>query len=135
MAALDDRPALTMPGMPFLCHFERPLEISRAQPYWEIAEYLRTHPSRTTQVFNTLSYFDNLNLADRITCPALFSVGLIDEICPPSTVFAVYNRLTVPKNIGVFPYHAHEYPETHRALEMQWANHYLRGKATKPETV
>lgn len=134
VAALDDRPALTMPGMPFLCHFERPLELTQTQPYWEIAEYLRHHPTRSEQVFRTLSYFDNLNLADRITCPVLVSVGLIDEICPPSTVFAVYNRLTAPKAIGVFPYHAHERPEPHWQTEMQWANHYLRGVAPAPVT-
>lgn len=130
VAALDDRPALTMPGMPFLCHFERPLQISRAYPYWEFADYLRDYPQRTERVFRTLSYFDNLNLADKITCPALISVGLIDEICPPSTVFAVYNHLRGPKQIAVFPYHQHEFPQTHRHTQMQWANHYLRGVGT-----
>ena len=132
VAALDDRPALTMPGMPFLCHFERPLEISKEYPYWEFAEYLRHHPNRSDRVFRTLSYFDNLNLADWITCPALVSVGLIDEICPPSTVFAVYNRLWSTKQIAVFPYHSHEPPETHRETEMRWANHFLRDVAPLP---
>jgi len=132
VAALDDRPALTMPGMPFLCHFERPLEISKEYPYWEIAEYLRHHPTRSERVFRTLSYFDNLNLADRVKCPALVSVGLIDEICPPSTVFAVFNRLQSPKQIAVFPYHGHERPETHWEAEMRWANHFLRGVAAPP---
>lgn len=135
VAALDDRPALTMPGMPFLCHFERPLEISRKYPYWEFADYIRHHPTRSERLFRTLSYFDNLNLADWITCPALFNVGLIDEICPPSTIFAVYNRLAAPKNIAIFPYHEHERPETHWETQMQWANHYLRGMVNKPETV
>ncbi len=135
VAALDARPALTMPGMPFLCHFDRPLEISKAYPYWEFADYLRHHPGRSRRVFCTLSYFDNLNLADRIQCPALFNVGLIDEICPPSTVFAVYNRLNVSKNIAVFPYHAHERPEAHWETQVQWANHYLRGVVARPEDV
>jgi cephalosporin-C deacetylase len=135
VAALDDRPALTMPGMPFLCHFERPLEISKAYPYWELADYIRKYPDRAERVFQTLSYFDNLNLADRIKCPALVSVGLIDEICPPSTIFAVYNRLNVPKHLAVFPYHTPERPETQWEIEIHWANHYLRGVAAKPETV
>ena len=135
VAALDNRPALTMPGMPFLCHFTRPLEISKNYPYWEIADYLRHYPDRGERVFKTLSYFDNLNLAAQIKCPALLNVGLIDETCPPSTVFAVYNRLTVPKNIAVFPYHAHERPETHWETQMQWANHYLRGIVEAPAVV
>lgn len=133
VAALDDRPALTMPGMPFLCHFERPLEISKAQPYWEFAEYMRHYPDRAGRVFRTLSYFDNLNLADWIKCPALFSVGLVDETCPPSTIFAVYNRLNVPKRIAVFPYHDHERPDPHWETQLRWANHYLRGVAESPD--
>lgn len=133
VAALDDRPALTMPGMPFLCHFERPLEISQAYPYWEFAEYIRHYPDRAERVFRTISYFDNLNLADWITCPALFIVGLIDQTCPPSTIFAVYNRLNGPKQIAIFPYHAHEQPPTHWETQLHWANHYLRGVVPKPE--
>lgn len=132
VAALDSRPALTMPGMPFLCHFERPLEISENYPYWEFADYIRHHPTRAGRVFRTLSYFDNLNLADLIQCPALLNVGLLDETCPPSTIFAVYNRLNVPKNIAVFPYHRHERPDTHWETQLQWANHYLRGVAGAP---
>jgi len=132
VAALDGRPALAMPGMPFLCHFERPLQISKAYPYWELADYLRHYPNRTDQVFKTLSYFDNMNLADWITCPTLLSVGLIDEICPPSTIFAVYNRLIGPRKIAVFPYHAHEEPQTHWQPLMHWANHFLRGVAPLP---
>lgn len=135
VAALDGRPALTMPGMPFLCHFERPLQISKAYPYWEFADYIREYPHHSERVFKTLSYFDNLNLADTIKCPALFNVGLIDEICPPSTVFAVYNRLKTPKNIAIFPYHQHERPDSHWETQLQWANHYLRGAADAPEVV
>jgi cephalosporin-C deacetylase len=132
VAALDHRPALAMPGMPFLCHFERPLQVSRAYPYWEFADYIRYHPQRAEQLFKTLSYFDNLNLANLVTCPTLLNVGLIDEICPASTVFAVYNRLQVPKQIAIFPYHAHEQPHTHWQTQIHWANHFLRGVAESP---
>jgi cephalosporin-C deacetylase len=57
VAALDDRPKLSMPGMPFLCHFERPLQISKAYPYWEFAEYIRHYPDRAGQVFKTSFLF------------------------------------------------------------------------------
>ncbi len=136
VAALDSRPALTMPVMPYLCHFERPLEVCKdpSYPYWEIAEYLRHAPRRSDQVFSTLSYFDTMNLADKITCPALMSVGLNDGICPPSTVFAVYNHLknSSKRHMAVFPYHEHEHPDHHWKTQMQWANHFLRGVASLP---
>ena len=52
-------------------------------PYTEIAGYCRTWPQREGEVFRTLSYFDNMNLAPRVTCPVLISVGLQDVCCPP----------------------------------------------------
>jgi len=33
----------------------------------------------------------------------------VDEITPPSTVFAVYNHLKCPKEISVFRYFGHEH--------------------------
>ena len=60
------------------------------------------------QVFATLSYVDVVNHAKRATMPALFSVGLIDEITPASTVFAAYNHYAGPKDIAVYPFNGHE---------------------------
>ena len=40
--------------------------------------------------------------------PALFSVGLMDAVCPPSTVFAAYNHYAGPKDIRVWPFNGHE---------------------------
>jgi cephalosporin-C deacetylase len=37
------------------------------------------------------------------------AAGLVDDITPPSTVFAVYNHLTCRKDIAVFRYFGHEY--------------------------
>jgi len=59
-------------------------------------------------VFQTLSYFDGVNFAARARGKALFSVGLMDEVCPPSTVFAAYNHYAGPKQIEVYRYNHHE---------------------------
>ena len=56
----------------------------------------------------TLPYFDGVNFAARAKAPALFSVGLMDEVCPPSTVFAAYNHYAGPKEIEVYPFNGHE---------------------------
>jgi cephalosporin-C deacetylase len=32
----------------------------------------------------------------------------MDEICPPSTVYAAYNAYAGPKEIRVYPYNDHE---------------------------
>ncbi|HEX4207519.1 MAG TPA: acetylxylan esterase [Ktedonobacteraceae bacterium] len=43
-----------------------------------------------------------------ITCRVLFSIGLLDTLCPPSTGFAVYNHLTCEKKLKIYPYNGHE---------------------------
>ncbi len=100
--------AAAMPDVPFLCHYRRATEITDEQPYQEIVRYLKQHRLRVDQVFETLSYFDGVNFAARAKAPTLFSVGLMDEVCPPSTVYAAYNHYAGPKRITIWTYNQHE---------------------------
>ncbi len=100
--------AVAMPDVPFLCHFRRAATIVDTHPYGEIANYLKVHRDKVEVVFRTLAYFDGMNFAARAHAPALFSVGLMDDTCPPSTVFAAYNHYAGPKEIRVWPYNRHE---------------------------
>ena len=68
-------------------------------------------------VLSTLSHFDGVNFAARSKAQALFSVGLMDMICPPSTVFAAYNHFAGPKDIRVWRYNNHEGGDVHQAVE------------------
>jgi cephalosporin-C deacetylase len=97
-----------MPEVPFLCHFERAIAVTDAFPYSEIVQYLAVHDDKEQQVMQTLSYFDGVNFAKRAGCPALFSVALRDEICPPSTVFAARNAWQGDAEITVYPMNGHE---------------------------
>jgi len=103
--------------VPFLCHYRRATEITDANPYNEISQYCRNHRDKIETVFHTLSYFDGLNFAVRANAPALFSTGLMDEICPPSTVFAAYNYYAGEKQIEVWPYNHHEGGSTFQNIE------------------
>ncbi len=103
-----DRVKLLVSDLPLLCHFRRAIEITDALPYAEIATYLRCHRDRAEQVFRTLSYFDGCSFATRVRARTLMSVALMDQVCPPSTVFAAYNRITAPKELRVYPYNEHE---------------------------
>ncbi|HLG51239.1 MAG TPA: alpha/beta fold hydrolase [Chloroflexota bacterium] len=127
VAALDHRPKLALPEVPYLCHFRRALDITNLHPYQELALYANRYPDRLDTMFTTLSYFDNLNLADRIQCPVLVTVGLQDMICPPSTIFAVYNRIRSEKEIRVYPFGGHEAFPTHHEHKLRWARRFLRG--------
>jgi cephalosporin-C deacetylase len=48
------------------------------------------------------------HLAGRIRGDVLFFTGLMDTICPPSTQFAAYNRITAPKRHVLYPDFSHE---------------------------
>ena len=109
--------AAALPDVPFLCHYRRATEITDAHPYQEIARYCLTHRDKVDQVFATLAYFDGVNLATRARANALFSVGLMDEICPPSTVFAAYNHFGGPKDIRIWRYNHHEGGGAYQAVE------------------
>ena len=109
--------AAAMPEVPFLCHMRRATEITDAMPYQEISRFCQVHRDRVQTVFNTLAYFDGVNFAARARPPALFSVGLMDELCPPSTVFAAYNHYAGEKQIKVYPYNHHEGGGTHHHIQ------------------
>ncbi|GAA2898446.1 cephalosporin-C deacetylase [Streptosporangium fragile] len=94
--------------LPSLILFRRATEISNVGSRAEIAEYLRTHRGRVEEVFEVLSYFDGVNFAARATVPAWFSAALMDQVCPPSTVFAAHNHYAGPRRIRVWPYNGHE---------------------------
>ncbi|MEE6262664.1 acetylxylan esterase [Plantactinospora sonchi] len=109
VAGLVDGLAAVLPDVPFLCHYRRATEITDAMPYQELVTYLKTHRGDVDAAFRTLGYFDGVNFATRATAPTLFSVALMDAVCPPSTVFAAYNHYAATdKDITVWPYNGHE---------------------------
>ena len=67
-------------------------------PMW----WWQTQGKDAAKVRETARYFDTVNLASRITCPALVGAGLIDETCPPEGCLAAYNQLKGPKQIILY---------------------------------
>jgi len=106
--ALHEAVAAVVADVPFLCHVDRAITITDAAPYAEITAYLAVHRGMRGQVFRTLSYVDGVVMARRITAPTMVSVALMDQTCPPSTVFAAANAIPVPPAIEVYPFNGHE---------------------------
>lgn len=100
--------AAVMPDVPYLCDFWRGVTVATRDPYLEIARYLAVHRSAEAQVFETLNYFDGVHFAARASAPALFSVGLMDTICPPSTVYAAFNAYAGAKEMVRYTFNDHE---------------------------
>jgi cephalosporin-C deacetylase len=109
--------AVAMPDVPFLCHYRRATELIDSAPYNEISRFCQRHRDQIGTVFETLGYFDGVNFAARAKAATLFSVGLMDTICPPSTVYAAYNHYVGPKQIRIYPYNNHEGGENTQTIE------------------
>ena len=123
-AGLHAGVAVCMPDVPFLLDFRRAVDITPTTPYSEIAKYLSTHRDKIDIAFETLGYFDGLNFAARTTARALYSVGIMDTVCPASTVYAAYNHLPGEKDIIEYHYNDHEGGGAHH---LQEKIRYLRG--------
>jgi cephalosporin-C deacetylase len=116
-----------MPDVPFLCDYRRSVTIIDTLPYNEIAKYLAVHRHQSEKVFETLEYFDGVNFASRITARTLMSVALMDNICPPSTCFAAFNRIKArAKEVRVYDFNNHEGGGVFQATErMRFAKKWL----------
>lgn len=121
VAGLTDGVAAVLCDVPFLCDLPRAVALATCPPYDELTRYLSGNVMSGTEVFDTLSYFDGAILARGAQAPALFSVGLMDAVCPPSTVYAAYNAYAGPKEIRVYPYNGHEGgSQLHVAAQLRW---------------
>lgn len=121
-----------MPDVPFLCNIRRGTEISARPPYTEIAEYLRLHRDRAETVFATLAHFDAALFAARATAPALFSVAMMDDICPPSTCFTAYNHYAGRKDVRVYSFNGHEGGGAYQQREqLAWVRALFAGPSAR----
>jgi len=111
-AALEPRIKRVASLYPFLSDYSRVWEMDQAKDaYKELQEYFRhADPmhQKEANIFEKLGYIDIQFLAPRIRAEVLWGIGLMDTICPPSTQFAVYNKLTAPKKMVIYPDFGHE---------------------------
>ncbi|WP_103338490.1 acetylxylan esterase [Amycolatopsis sp. CA-126428] len=103
--------------VPFLCDFQRAITLAGQPPYTEIAGFLAQHVDLVPAALDTLRYVDCALLARRITARCLLSVGLMDEVCPPSTVYAAFHEINAPKELLISPFGGHDVARSH--LERQ----------------
>ena len=111
-AAIEPRIKRAAPMFPFLCDYKRVWEMDLAKDaYDELSIYFRLFDpqhKREEQIFTKLGYIDNQHLAHRIRAEVLMGVGLMDTICPPSSQFAAYNKISSKKNMAIYPDFRHE---------------------------
>ena len=112
-AALEPRVKMGAAQYPFLSDYRRTWELDLFKDaYEELSYYIRSLDPRHKNIdrmFTMLGYIDVANLAPRIRGEMYMFLTLQDNICPPSTQFAVYNRITAPKSCEIYPNHGHEW--------------------------
>ena len=111
-AALEPRIKRAVPVYPFLSDYKRVWEMDEAKDaYLELQEYFRhSDPMHRLEekVFEMLGYIDIQFLAPRIRAEVLWAIGLMDTVCPPSTQFAVFNKIASLKRMAIYPDFGHE---------------------------
>ncbi|MCG8424011.1 MAG: acetylxylan esterase [Proteobacteria bacterium] len=116
-AALEPRVARIASIMPFLSDYRRVWDIDLARDgYAQLHEYFRLYDplhEREEELFTQLGYIDVQHLCSRIRGRVQMTIGLMDTICPPSTQFAAYNKITAEKALLLYPDFAHETPPGH----------------------
>ncbi|HZG86817.1 alpha/beta fold hydrolase [Paenibacillus sp.] len=111
-AALEPRIKRCVSVFPFLSDYKRVWEMDLAKDaYEELRMYFRLFDprhEREDDIFRTLGYIDVQYLAERIQAEVLMGISLMDNICPPSTQFAAYNRIRSTKSHIIYPDFGHE---------------------------
>ena len=110
-AALEPRIRRAVAIQPFLCDYRRVWELDFADSaYAEIQQYFRKYDpfhEREAAFFERLAYIDVQHLAPWVRADTLMITGLLDTTCPPSSQFAVFNKLGGSKQMLVCPDHEH----------------------------
>ena len=109
VAGIDSRVKAVMPDVPFLCDFPRAVRVAGRDPYLEIVRFLAQHRDKAARVFETLRYFDGVNFARQSKAAGLFSVALMDDVCPPSTIYGAYKAFAgADKTLIEYEFNNHE---------------------------
>ena len=111
-ASLEPRIKRSAPVYPFLSDYQRVWDIDQdVAAYDELRAWFRRFDprhERDAEIFTRLGYIDIQHLTSRIRGEVLMATGLMDTICPPSTQFAAYNKISAPKSLAIYPDFGHE---------------------------
>lgn len=112
-ASLVPEIKLAISTYPFLSDYKRVWEMDMARRAYEELHYyfrmLDPRHEKEEEIFYKLGYIDIQNLCPRIKGKVVMYTGLIDDICPPSTQFATYNKIVSEKEHIIYPDFGHEY--------------------------
>ncbi len=111
-AALEPNIKCLAPTFPFLSDYRRVWGMDLAKnAYQELTDYFRLFDprhEREEEIFTRLGYIDVQHLAERIRGRVLWALSMMDQVCPPSSQFAAYNKINAEKEMVIYPDFGHE---------------------------
>ena len=123
-AALEPRIKKAAPCYPFLTDYKRTWDMDLDKDAYEDLRifFRKFDPMHEKEefYFTKLGYIDLQFLAPRIKADLIMFTGLLDNICPPSTQFAAYNKMTCKKEVKIFPDFGHESVGVHNDLTYEF---------------
>ncbi len=113
-AALEPRVSKVATAYPFLSDYRRVYGLDLAvSAYAELSAYFKyfdPQHKKEEEIFRKLGYIDVQHLAPRVKGDVLFFTCLMDVTCPPSTQYAVFNKLNCRKEHILYPDYEHQLP-------------------------
>lgn len=82
----------------------------------------------TPAKIETLRYYDTVNFARRLKVPGFYIWGYNDEVCPPTSTFAMLNVVRAPRTLAVQLEQAHTYPGEQWNATRDWILRQFRGQ-------
>jgi len=114
-AGLDKRITQCVVNHPALADMAAYAEPGRTGGYPHMRKELLT-----PEHIETLSYYDAVNFARYVSCPVRMTWGYNDDVCTPTTSYAVWNILQCPKQSVITPVNEHWVSDDMEREHMAW---------------
>lgn len=76
--------------------------------------------SNTTQIKETMPYYDVVNFAKDVKVPGFYTWGFNDEVCPPTSMYAAYNVIAAAKETALYVETGHWFYAEQKAKFNSW---------------
>ncbi|MGI6544103.1 MAG: acetylxylan esterase [Limnochordia bacterium] len=97
-AALDKRVTFFVAGVAAMADLTGFVQ-NRATGWPGLGLYANASVQEQQAITYAVRYFDAVNMATRVQAEGFFTVGFIDQTCPPTAVYAAYNNVKSKKAI------------------------------------
>lgn len=88
--------------------------------------FFRTKGNDTLDKLNTMAYYDVVNFARKLKVPTYITWGYNDDVCPPTTSYAVYNVISAPKDSLITPVNEHWTSDITERGHLEWIKKHLK---------